>query len=97
MLYISEFMIILLWSSFAPARSSDRDGDPCDDYNGEYGTPFRFADPYNCKKYWMCVDGHKSGSHFRCPAGTSFTTDLGGSCNGPPPFQIKGCWKSEGF
>ena len=82
-------MIILLWSFAA--------GDPCSDYNGEYGTPYKFADPYNCKKYWMCVIGHSKGSHMKCPAGTSFTTDLGGSCNGPPPYLVKGCWKSEGL
>ena len=99
-------MIILLWSSLAAARPSAKDGDPCGDYKGEYGTPYRFADPYNCKKYWMCVYDldHSSGSltnfssHITCPAGTSFTPDLNDPCNGPPPYKVgRKCWKSKGL
>ena len=93
MLYIAEFVTILLWS-VAAARG--REGDPCGDY--KHGDPnYRIVDPYNCKKFWMCIVGHNQGSHFLCPAGTSFTPDiLNGSCNGPPSWKVKGCFKSKG-
>ena len=94
MLYVLEFMIILLWS-FAAAKQRAKDGDPCRDYKG--GLPYRFPDPYNCKKYWMCIYGHSSGKHFTCPATTSFTPNLNGTCDGPPPLEVKGCWKSKGL
>merc|ERR1712012_996002 len=45
----------------------------------------------------MCSGGPK-GNHFTCPPGRSFNPDSKfGSCTGPPPSEVKACFKNEGF
>ena len=44
----------------------------------------------------MCSGG-RLGQHMKCPPGSSFNPDSKfGSCTGPPPNEVKVCYKNKG-
>merc|ERR1712012_235062 len=86
---------LALFLVLVTVAESKKGQDPCQGYEHS-DFRYKLTDPYDCRKFWMCSGGPK-GNHFTCPPGRSFNPDSKfGSCTGPPPSEVKACFKNEG-
>ena len=91
--YARHLALFLVLVTLAESKKGQ---DPCQGYEHS-DFRYKLTDPYDCRKFWMCSGGPK-GNHFTCPPGRSFNPDSKfGSCTGPPPSEVKACFKNEGF
>ena len=81
----AHFFVLFLALTHVKADESR----PCSDFTATKENQYKFKDPENCRKFFLCVN--KKVQHFECGAGTSFDPETD-NCNGPPSGDIPGCF-----
>ena len=81
---VAHFLVL-----FALTHVKAEESRACSDFTATKDNQYRFKDPENCRKFFICIDGKVQ--HFECNAGTSFNPETV-KCDGPRSGYIEGCF-----